>query len=80
MQFEKLVGKVPPSKAAGPGILTVMTYGLGPDVPPGQIRPVELRRQDRMSSVDFAKAFASGKQMPLGSQLDQKVIEILQCL
>jgi hypothetical protein len=33
-----------------------------------------------MSSVDFAKAFASGKQMPLGSQLDQKVIEILQGL
>jgi hypothetical protein len=80
MQFEKLVGKVPAARAPGHGVLTVMTYGLGPDVPPGQIRPVELRRQDRMSSVDFAKAFASGKQMPLGSQLDQKVIEILQGL
>lgn len=80
MQFEKLIGKVPPSKAAGHGVLTVMTYGLGTDVSPGQIRPIELRRQDRMSSVDFAKAFASGKQMPLGSQLDQKVIEILQSL
>ena len=80
MQFEKLVGKVPASKNAAPGVLTVMTYGLGVEVSHGQIRPVELRRQDRMSSVDFAKAFASGKQMPLGSQLDQKVIEILQGL
>lgn len=80
MQFEKLVGKVRASGEAGHGVLTVMTYGLGPAVPHGQIRPVELRRQDRMSSVDFAKAFASGEQMPLGSQLDQKVVEILQGL
>jgi hypothetical protein len=80
MQFEKLVGQVPASKEAGHGVLTVMTYGLGAEMPQGEIRPIERIRQNRMTSMDFAKAFASGKQMPLGSQLDQKVLETLQGL
>jgi hypothetical protein len=30
-----------------------------------------------MRLIDFAEAFASGKQLPLGSQLDEKVDEVL---
>lgn len=58
-------------------VLTVMTYDLGPVVPFGTIRSLVPRRTIRMRLVDFAEAFASGKQLPLGSQLDEKVGEAL---
>lgn len=80
VQFEKLVGHVPPSIEATNGTLTVLTYGLGAITPHGTIRPLEFRRKARMSSVEFVKSFASGKQLPLGSQLDQKVLGILAAL
>lgn len=78
VQFEKLVGSVPQVDAPGPGVLTVMTYALGPEVPTGNIRSLVRRRVMRTSIVDFAEAFASGKELlPLGVELDRKVDDTL---
>jgi hypothetical protein len=76
-QFEKLVGPVKPAASAGHGVLTVMTYELGPHVATGEIRSIVCNRTIRMLVNDFATAFASGKQLPLGSQLDEKVTAAL---
>ena len=77
LQFEKLIGEVASPDAPERGVLTVMTYDLGPAVPFGTRRSLVPRRTIRMRLVDFAEAFASGKQLPLGSQLDEKVSEVL---
>jgi hypothetical protein len=53
---------------------------LGPQVPHGSICPLEHQRTVRMLTTDFAQAFASGKQLPLGTQLDQQVATILATL
>jgi hypothetical protein len=66
--FERLIGDVPPVSRPREGVLTVMTYVLGRQVPHGSIRPLEHRRTVRMLTTDFAQAFASGKQLPLGTQ------------
>lgn len=76
-QFEKLIGEVAGPTASERGVLTVMTYDLGPVVPFGTIRSLVPVRTIRIRLVDFAEAFASGKQLPLGSQLDEKVGEAL---
>ena len=80
LQFEKLVGPVAVPKKGGNDTLTVMTYALGPNVSQGNIRQLCLKRTVRMSIQDFATAFSSGKQLPLGSQLDEKAVEIFQSL
>lgn len=77
IQFEKLIGEVASSEVAGEGVLTIMTYELGAEVAQGSIRQLRPHRIVRMLVTEFATAFASGKQMPLGSQLDTKVVEIL---
>lgn len=77
LQFEKLVGQVESASQAGPGVMTVVTYSLGKEVSEGKIRPLAKTRTVRMLATDFAKAFASGKQLPLGTQLDKKVQDIL---
>jgi len=76
-QFEQVIGEVAGPVAPERGVLTVMTYDLGPVVPFGTIRSLVPRRTIRMRLVDFAEAFASGKQLPSGSQLDEKVGEAL---
>ena len=58
-QFEKLVGTVSAEPKAGPGVMTVMTYSIGPEVPTGKIRPLVNIRTIRMLATEFAKAFAS---------------------
>lgn len=80
VQFEKIVGQVPLESAPGPGVLNVMTYSLGGKVAPGYIRPLVRMRKIRTLTTDFAQAFASGKQLPLGSQLDAKVRAVLAAL
>jgi hypothetical protein len=77
VQFEKLVGPVTAAPYPANGIVTVMTYGLGPVTGTGGIRTLLLGRTLRMRVTDFASAFASGKQLPLGSQLDEKVAALL---
>jgi len=79
-QFEKIVGKVRSASGPGHGVMTIMTYELGPNVPQGQIRKLIGRRVVRMLSTDFATAFASGQQLPLGTQLDTKVMAIIASL
>jgi hypothetical protein len=77
LQFEKLVGEVPQAAAPAHGVMTVMTYVLGPEVTHGTVRHLKVVRSLRMLVVDFAKAFGSGSQLPLGTQLDEKVLQIL---
>lgn len=79
-QFEKLVGEVEHLNSAEKGCLTVVTYELGSLVPPGTIRPLVQKRIVRMRLTDFATAFASGKQLPLGTQLDEAVNKALASL
>lgn len=57
-----------------------MTYDLDAKVAQGSIRELRPCRTIRMHVTEFAKAFALGKQMPLGTQLDAKVVEILEKL
>ncbi len=81
VQFEKLVGKVPQVGAPGPGVLTVMTYALGPKVSAGNVRLLAQQRVIRTRITDFAEAFASGRELfPLGAELDHKVDSILDRL
>ncbi len=79
-QFEKIVGPVPKVQAAGPGIISIMTYGIGPLVPQGKSRPLIQVRTIRIKVSDFANAFASGQQVRLGPQLDVKVADIISKL
>ena len=77
VQFEKLVGVVPSAPKAQEGTLTIMTYNLDPTIPKGKSRALIHHRTVRMSATEFAKSFAAGKQMPLGTQLDEKVATYL---
>ncbi len=76
-RFERLVGEIENREAAGPGIMTVMTYGLGVPVPFGNMRTLDRIRTARVGTTDFAEAFASGKQLPLGTDLDRQVVGLL---
>ncbi|MBE3519090.1 MAG: hypothetical protein IMW97_02175 [Firmicutes bacterium] len=80
IQFEKILGKVPEVHRPGQGVLTVMTYELGPELTDGSIRELKLCRVKRMKLEDFVQSFASGKQLPLGAQLDEKVLRMLEML
>lgn len=79
-QFEKIVGTVAPVKEPGEGVMTVMTYNLGNKITNGQIRSLNPVRTVRMRATEFAKSFASGSQLPLGTQLDSKVAALLASL
>ncbi len=80
-QFEKLVGELPEADDPGQGVLTVMTYNLGPEAPEGAHRRLVHKRIIRTLATDFAESFASGKELlPLGSQLDGKVSDMLSGL
>jgi len=76
-QFEKIVGDVPLVEDPRTNVMTVMTYELGPEVAFGHIRELRCTRKIRMEISNFAKAFVSGKQLPLGTQLDCKVMQML---
>jgi hypothetical protein len=81
VQFEKLIGEVPEASGPGPGVLTVMTYALGPEVPDGSMRSLVHRRTVRTPVTGFAEAFASGQELlTLGAQLDEKVSTMLASL
>jgi Restriction endonuclease NotI len=80
-RFERLVGNPPPQPRTAKGVLTVMTYALGPAVAPGKIRRLQHVRTVRTLVTDFASAFASGGQLlPLGTVLDEKVISAIKAL
>ena len=79
-RFERLIGQVADVASPGKGVMSVMTYRLGNPVPNGSTRPLALHRTMRMRTTEFAKAFASGKQLPLGTQLDQQVAIALENL
>lgn len=73
-QFENLIGELPAVAVPGPGVLNIMTYGLGDNVAQGEIRKIKMIRQMRVSVEAFAKAFGSGTQViSLGPVLDEKI-------
>ena len=80
LQFEKLLGPIDPAPHPAEGVMTVMTYSLGPNAESGEHRPLLFSRSMRMHIRDFAKAFGSGDQLPAGTQLDAKVLQILNNL
>ena len=80
LQFEKLVGEVPAISSSREGAMTVMTYNLGPEVKKGNIRKLKHCRTVRMLATEFAKCFAAGKQLPLGTQLDEEVSDLIKNL
>ncbi len=79
-QFKKVVGDVAQREAPGPGIITVMKYSLDEEVAPGEHRHLVHCGMERMLAVDFAQSFASGRQLPMGEQLDIRVKEALAAL
>ena len=79
-RFGRLIGQVADVASPGKGVMSVMTYKLGGPVPNGSTRPLVLHRTMRMRTTEFAKAFASGKQLTLGTQLDQQVAVALENL
>lgn len=79
-KFEEVLGEVPLVDAADNGVISVFTYELGTKVPFGQMRGLAPVRTARMRLTDLQAAFTSGDQLPSGSVLDTKVLEVLQAL
>jgi hypothetical protein len=79
-QFEKIVGSVASAEKPGIGVLTVMTYDLGPSVSAGHQRELVLNRTVRTTVAEFIRAFGSGQQLPSGVDLDTKVSEFVSHL
>ena len=80
-RFERLVGKPPEQNNAASGVMTVMTYALGKEVPHGNIRKLTHVRTVRTLVKDFASAFGSGGQLlPLGAVLDEKILKAVESL
>ncbi len=74
LRFERLLGELRQAEAPARGVLTVLTYGLGPQVPHGQIRQLEYRRMMRTEVDDLALAFATaGDSNDLGELLEFQV-------
>jgi hypothetical protein len=79
IQFEKLLGHEGGRPSPAGGVLTVMTYGLGPTVAPGSIRSLQMLRTLRLLTADLAPSFSgAGEQLALGPVLEQKVGNILR--
>lgn len=74
LRFEKLLGDLRQVHSPARGVLTVLTYGLGPEVPHGHIRQLEYRRMVRTGVDDLALAFATaGDSNELGELLELQV-------
>ena len=76
-RFEDIIGEIPLLKKPNKESLTVFTYELGPDVPPGSIRKLKRKREIRFLLDDFSNRFISGPNLPSGEELDNVVKRIL---
>lgn len=77
-RFEEIIGSdIPTVNASGKDVITVFTYDLGEPVPHGQIRRLVRNRVMRFKLDEFSARFISGPNLPAGSELDNKIREIL---
>ena len=77
-RFEEIIGAdIPLVKAAGKSVVSVFTYDLGKIVPHGRVRGLVRTRALRFRLEDFSARFISGPNLPDGSELDNKIREIL---
>lgn len=74
-RFEGIIGTIDDAEAPGPGVLTVMTYGLGPEVPPGQIRALVPIRTVRVKLAEFAAAFIAGGKLLDAEELERRIVQ-----
>lgn len=72
-RFEDLIGVTTHVTNSGPGVLTVMTYALGPAVPYGQTRSLYSARIERVSLQEFADNFIAGGEMLSGIEIEDRV-------
>lgn len=77
-KFEDIIGAdIPLTEDRGHDIITVHTYRLGPDVPFGSIRELNLERCLRFKMQEFSNRFISGPNLPQAVELDDAVKNIL---
>jgi len=75
-QFEKIIGTgaLPTQPKPDKGVMTVITFDLGPRVGPGQIRDLVQIRKVRYKIQDIAQAFGAGTNVAsLGPMITTKV-------
>lgn len=77
-KFEDIIGdNIPLVNYYSNDVITVHTYSLGPCVPQGNIRSLNLVRSLSFKMDEFSKRFISGPNMPKASELDNAVKTIL---
>ena len=77
-KFEEILGKdIPTVNASMRDTLTVFTYRLGSEVPPGEHRKIEEVRQICFTLEEFSNRFISGANLPSGDELDSAVRRVL---
>lgn len=76
-KFEDVVGGLTPVDAPNRQTISVHTYGFGPAVQSGNIRPLKIVRKLRFGLDEFSQNFISGPNLPSGSDLDLVVKRLL---
>lgn len=77
-RFEEIIGSdIPTVNAPGKDVITVFTYNLGDPVPQGHVRKLIRNRIVRFKLDEFSARFISGPNLPAGSELDDKIRQIL---
>lgn len=77
-RFEEIIGAdIPQVPSAGKGVISVFTYDLGDTVPLGSVRQLVRSRVLRFKLEEFSARFISGPNLPTGSELDDKVKQVL---
>lgn len=77
-RFEEIIGSdIPTVEVPGKDVITVFTYDLGDPVPQGHVRKLVRNRVVRFKLDEFSARFISGPNLPAGSELDNKIRQIL---
>lgn len=77
-RFEAIVGDdIPTLPAAQTDSISVLTYDLGPPVPPGAQRTLVHKRTIRFLLEEFAERVISGPNLPSGELLDAAIFKAL---
>ncbi|MDH4285513.1 MAG: hypothetical protein OEV35_09370, partial [Gallionellaceae bacterium] len=77
-RFEEIIGAdIPTVDVPGKDVITVFAYDLGDPVPQGHIRKLKRNRVVRFKLDEFSARFISGPNLPAGSELDNKIRQLL---